>query len=137
MKGVSMGTKAAQPVERRWAHLDSIAVYRRGELIRKIQSEINSAQASMDAAPLNGGGWNDPHRTTQREQIMAVIGVKEREIERLNSLSGDELVIDVCGEDLARQYAQPVELRNPDGSPLARGAVGAGAPPGWGSARNA
>jgi hypothetical protein len=69
-------------------------------------------------------------------QVRDVIRDKRTAIDALNALEGDALVLEVCAQDIAQAQAVYGGI-TVAGEPIKRGAVGAGAPPGWNSARNA
>jgi hypothetical protein len=115
----------AQPV-RQYARLDSIAVAKRGSDVQVRRAEITAMEASMNASPINPGGYASAG--FMRSQIAQQIAEKREALKAVEALTGDDVVYRYCGDILNVQ--PPVELRQQDGSPLARGAVMQGIAPG-------
>ena len=123
-----MATKTeAQPV-RQFQRLDAVAEAYRGSDAKQRQYELDMARRALTAQPINGGGYNDPGRVSMQSQQAQLIAEKEDALRAVQALEGDELVMRYCGHIIGEQPA--MELRNSDGSPLARGAVMQGIAPG-------
>jgi len=121
----------AQPVQRLYAYLDSVAIQRQAAHMSRIEQEISSAEASRDAVLLNPSG------TQVHGHMSAQIAQRIGELrERLNAtmeLDGDDRVLTYCAAEVA-QAGQPdyVELVQQDGAPLARGNYAQPVAPGMG-----
>jgi hypothetical protein len=112
----------AKTEQRRYAWLDNVAFSRQAAQVKRIEAEIKSAEASASAFPLNpmvqGQGY-----IQMQSQIGQRVGELREQRSAILSMSGDELVMFVCADEIANaEQPEWVELTNPDGSPLARGA---------------
>jgi hypothetical protein len=108
----------AKQMERLYAHLDSIAVQRQAADVKRRGEEIRAAEASVNVRPVNVTGRIDPH---MQAQVAEQIADRREALRAAEMLDGDERALTYC-QDIIQQQPFTGELRNSDGSPLARGA---------------
>jgi hypothetical protein len=107
--------------QRRYAWLDGIAQQRQISRIRELEQQISQAEKSAVAFPINpmvqGQGY-----IQMQSQIAQRVGELREQRNTILSLSGDDLVMFVCADEIANaEQPEWVELTNPDGSLLRRG----------------
>jgi hypothetical protein len=113
-----------QPVARQYPpNLYPIAEARRHTDLMEKREQLRRAEASANALPINAGGWQDPGRVHMQAQVAQLVAQQWAQIAFIEGLSDDDLVGMYASDILAQNEVPPVrELRNSDGSPLARGA---------------
>jgi hypothetical protein len=108
-----------QPVTRQYgANLYPIAEARRHSDLQARRAELAAAERSMSANPINPAGHGSAEY--MRSQQAMALAVKREMLNAIESLTENELVEQYC-QDILNVQPQ-AELRNSDGSPLARGA---------------
>jgi hypothetical protein len=124
-----MAKTTVAPVVRQYQRFDSIAEAKRGSDVQARRELVRATEASMTAWPVNPGGIGDPGRAMMQSQMAQQLAERREALAAAEALSGDELVLTYCA-DLLVPLHPALELRNSDGSPLARGATMQPIPPG-------
>src|SRR5690349_20359928 len=97
-------TKTVQPVQRLYAHLDSIAVQRQVADVRRRQDEVRAAEVSVNVRPINPTGKMDPF---MQAQVVDSIAQKREALRAAEALDGDERVVTYC-QDIIGQAGAPL-----------------------------
>ena len=128
--------KTEQPVRSYAPNLYPIAEAKRHSDLQEKREGLRRTLASANAFPINPGGWQTPGRVSQQAQVAEMAAQAAEQIRWIESLADDDLVRHYLPEVIAQNEAPPVvELRNSDGSPLARGGYPQSFVPGMNTAR--
>jgi len=99
--------KINTPVPRRFQWLDGISEARRASMIRRVQDEVRSCEASILAMPINASeGYRSESRSRMISQVMDIISEKRARIAEIERLSGDELCEFFCPREISEALAQ-------------------------------